>query len=268
MVGSLLILLLGLFACSGPVARQPTEGSPQRVVSLLPSATELIFAVDKGEVLVGVTSNDSYPPEVLELPKVGDQTVDLEKVLSLKPDLVVLDANFNQDRQRLERLGIEVLELRCARVGDIAPAMRLLGERLGNEEGGAVAAAAFENSLSKIEPLSIDGTVFVEVWGEPLMTAGSKTLFSDVLTLLRVENCYADQSGYFQVDPEDLVSRSPSFVLLPTSPGTESRSKAAELCGRVGVNPTVVKIEADLLVRAGPRLVKGIEQLRKSLSNF
>jgi iron complex transport system substrate-binding protein len=227
----------------------------------------MLFAIGHGEKVVGVTLNDTYPPEVRQLPKVGDQSIDFEKLLSLEPDLVVLDANLNKDRSRIEALGVEVFELRCARLEDVAPAMRALARRLGDDDSkGKRAAEDFEKALSEVKPLEVSGKVFVEVWGEPLMTAGSETLFSDVLSLLGLENSYADQGGYFQVEPEELLSRSPDFVLLPISEGTEPRSKAISLSKRVGQNPRLIPINSDYLVRPGPRIVEGIHLLRNELS--
>jgi cobalamin transport system substrate-binding protein len=264
-----LALILSLMGCD--IGRKEPEKSatpPQRVISLLPSATELVFSVGKGDRIVAVTLNDNYPPQVAKLPKVGDQTIDLEKVLALKPDLVIMDSGFNQDKAQLERVGIKVLELRCERITDIAPAMKRLGGVFDCLEEASIAASSFEKELAAFEPVQIEGTVFVEIWGDPLMTVGSETLISDALALLGVENCYQDQTGYFQVDPEDVMSRHPQWVILPQTTENEASSRAAELCRRVGLSPKVVKVNPDLLVRPGPRILEGLQALRNSLSKL
>ncbi|HIB65183.1 MAG TPA: hypothetical protein EYO33_08750 [Phycisphaerales bacterium] len=261
----LLFLCLTVLGCA-PEPPEPTPSlPPQRIVSLVPSATELIFAVGQGDKVVGVTLNDNYPPEVRELPRVGDQSVDLEKVLSLKPDLVVIDSGFNQNKDDLTRLGLSVLELECRRLEDIPRSLRLLGEALGATSEGRRRAQEFEESLRSFPPVESDLKVLVEVWGEPLMTVGKETLLNDLILRLGLKNCYAQESGYFQVDPEDVVSRKPDLVILPVPPGQQTDSEAAKLIRRLGGKVAVLRVNSDHFVRAGPRLIEGLSELRAQL---
>lgn len=234
----------------------------------MPSASELIDAVGAADRIVGVTLNDNYPPELSNLPKVGDQTIDLERVVSLEPDLVILDTGFNQNKQALERLGLRVLELRCERLQDVPEAMRTLGDNLGCQEKAESEAEKFTVALSKLEKLEIEQDIFVEIWGDPLMTVGSGTLVNDLLHALGLKNSYADIDGYFQVDPEDVVSRQPGIILLPAKNEKSAESKASQLLESVGKAPAVIVIDPDLLVRAGPRLLLGLEALKTSLAPY
>lgn len=237
-------------------------------MSLVPSVTELIHSVGASERIVGVTLNDDYPDSIKDLPKVGDQTIDLEKVLSLEPDLVIFDSNFNKDKQALEKLGLKTLELRCERLQDVPIALTKLGHALGVPERGEAEARAFREGLAKIQPLNLDKTLFVEVWGSPLMTVGSQTLVNDLLSLSGLKNSYADQEGYFQVDPEDVLSRNPDIIVVPRpASSTESESQAFLLLKRAGQNPQVVEIDPDLLIRPGPRLLRGIDLLQNQLKS-
>ena len=245
----------------------PETAYPQRIVSLVPSVTELVDAVGAADRIVGLTLNDNYPPELSALPKVGDQTIDLERVLSLEPDLVILDTGFNQNKQALERLGLRVLELRCERLEHVPEAMRTLGVALGCQEKAESEAERFTVALSKVEKLEIEQDVFVEIWGEPLMTVGKGTLVDDVFHVLGLRNSYSDIDGYFQVDPEDVVSRQPGIILLPTKNGESTESEAFQLLQGVGQAPIVISIDPDLLVRAGPRLLLGMEALKTSLAS-
>lgn len=232
----------------------------------MPSATELIAAIGQTDRLVGVTLNDNYPPQVRELPKVGDQAIDFEQLLALKPDLVVLDSNFNQNRQAIERLGLQVLELRCERLDDVPRAMRELGRSLDSLEQAEAAASRFEKELAKFLAVRPPKSVFVEIWSEPLMSVGGLTLVNDLLSVLEVKNVYGDINGYFQVDPEDVVSRAPEVILLPSAAGQNVSSKAWQLLRKTGQSPEVIVIDADLLVRPGPRLLDGLALLSQRLS--
>ena len=232
----------------------------------MPSATEMIHAVGASDRLVGVTLNDDYPPFVTELAKVGDMTIDLEKVLSLKPDLVVLDSAFNQNKQPLENLSIPVLELRCERLEDVPRAMLELGEALGTQDSARHQAETFRKEIAAIEPLEPGQTVFVEVWGSPLQTVGSNTLSNDLLTTLGLENCYGDQRDSFQVDPEDVLSRRPDIVLCPVQElDAAANSRAFQMLKETGQSPRFVAIDADLFFRPGPRLIEGLKELRRQL---
>lgn len=265
------VLICGLVAsgCKRRISSQQIS-VPHRVVSLIPSATELLVAIGQEDKLVGVTLNDTFPESVRELPKVGDQTVDFEKLVSLKPDLVVVDAGFNRDGERLRSLGLPVYELKCNRLADIAPAMRDLGKRLGEPEVANSAADQFEESLRSLVPLESHPRAFVEVWGDPLMTAGHQTLIQDLLTAVGIRNAYSDPVGYFQVNLEDLASRQPDIVILPIHGDSDDGvSKAMELSRRVaGWEPQVVTIDSDLLVRAGPRVLEGMRRLRESVQKI
>jgi cobalamin transport system substrate-binding protein len=230
--------------------------------------TELIHSIGASDRIVGVTLNDDYPESVKNLPKVGDQTIDMEKVLSLDPDLVILDSNFNKDRPALDKLGLRTLELRCERLDDIPEALTTLGDTLGIPERGEAEARSFRQRLAQIQPLKLEKTVFVEVWGSPLMTVGSETLVSDLLTISGLKNSYADQQGYFQVDPEDVLSRSPGVIILPMPAGTSQvESEAALLLERAGQQPQVVKIDPDLFIRPGPRLLRGLTIIQNQLKS-
>lgn len=264
--GLALLLGLGAAACqpsgSGLPEASPSHSlvPPERVVSLVPSATELLYEVGAGSSLVGVTVNDDYPAQVQRLPKVGDQTIDPERLLSLKPDLVVLDSEFNKDAARYRKLGLSVLELRSRRLGDIGTNLRLLGSRLGLDDSAEAAAGRFESALSQVPRLDEPRTVFIEIWGSPLMTVGADSLPDDLLRQLGLKNAYADQTGYFQVDPEDVVKRRPGIIILPSSQPGDS-STAAKLLARAGVDSKVIVLDGDLFTNPSPRVLQGLKIL-------
>lgn len=266
------VISCGVFVsgCKVEKPEPPRSSAPHRVVSLIPSATELLVAIGQEDKLVGVTLNDTFPESVQTLPKVGDMTIDFEKLVSLKPDLVLVDAHFNRDGDKLRSLGLPVYELKCSRLADIAPAMRDLGNRLGQPEKASLAADQFEEGLRSFVPLKEHHTAFVEIWSDPLMTSGDQTLIQDLLTGVGLKNTYSDQMETFQVNLEDLASRQPEIVILPVH-GDSDRgvSKVVELSGKVaGWEPDLVTIDSDLLVRAGPRVLEGMRRLRNSVQSI
>lgn len=252
------LVFLLLTGCAPTPEPDTPQAIPKRIVSLVPSVTELVFEIGAGDLVIAVTENDEYPPAVKQLPKVGDQTVDQERLLLLRPDLVILDTEFNREQAQLERLGLRVLPLRSRRLTDIAANLRLLGQRLGRPEAAEQAAQRFEAALRAIPQVKSQDIVFVEIWGAPLMTVGAQTLPNDLLETLGVENIYSDQIGYFQVDPEDVVKRRPSIIILPST-GPNEQSSAAKLLAKAGVSVRVIALDGDLFTTPTPRVLQGLE---------
>lgn len=244
---------------------------PQRIISLVPSVTELIYAVGAENRLVGVTTNDHYPPEVARLPKVGDQTIDPERLLALHPDLVILDTAFNSEAASYRRLGIPSLALSSHRLNDIPKNLILLGDKLGLSEQAQGVAERFKQNLQKVSKPPRSTTVFIEIWGSPLMTAGTQTLPDDLLLQLGLKNVYSDQVGYFQVDPEDVVSRQPHLIILPVNSSstdlgvTSLQSQALKLLKKAQVPCKLITIDGALFTNPTPRVLEGLHQITNRL---
>ncbi len=261
----LLLLAIALPGCPRTATPdQPKPASQKRLASLVPSVTELLYQIGAEVQLVAVTSNDQYPPEVRDLPKVGDQTIDLEKLVSLKPDLVILDSEFNREQTQIQRLGLSVLTLQSRRLEDIPNNLRRLGQELDRREQAEKAAVNFEKSLQALPKLDSAPPVFIEIWGSPLMTVGNDSLPNDLLNVLGIPNVYADQKGYFQVDPEDVVRRRPKVIILPSRLPTDT-SSAAKLLERAGVKVTVIVLDGDLFTNPTPRVLEGLSLLKSEL---
>lgn len=272
----LVALSLWTIGCKGrSLPETDLDQAPQRLVSLLPSATEAIFTVGAGDRLVGVTLNDDFPEQVKTLEKVGDQNVDYEKVLALSPDLVILDSTLNDDGPRLESLGLEVLDLKGKRLVDISRNLQRLSAFLDCGPKGVEAQRDFERALAEVEPLKRSREVFVEVWGSPLMTVGSESLPNDLLTHLNLKNIYGDELGYFQVNSEDLLSRRPDFILVVAAQDLDSKSgkaqpdsASAKLYSQTGRQVPVVFISGDLLTKPTVRVLEGLKLLKDAAENL
>lgn len=240
--------------------------SPQRIVSFIPSATELLFAIGAGPRVVGVTVHDDYPPQVEALPRVYDTSPNYGQVAALKPDLVVRDSSINKpgELRKLQALGIAAHTMSCQRLADIPQTLRELGVAIGSASAGDEAAQTFEEKLARVVPLEKQPRVFVEIWGSPLMTAGTETMPDDVINAVGAENIFADQKGYFQVVNSTLVARKPDIILLPLEPNRQT-SAAAEMLAKLGVRVRVIKIDSSLLTKPTPRVLEGIKALHSAL---
>jgi iron complex transport system substrate-binding protein len=132
-----------------PTARAQTR--PQRIVSIVPSVTEMLFAIGAGPRVVGVGNFDTYPPEALTRPKVGGLIdPDIERIIALKPDLVVVYGTQSDLRTQMERAHIPVFLYQHAGLADITTTIRELGSRAGNRKESAELANQIEADIAEV----------------------------------------------------------------------------------------------------------------------
>lgn len=255
---SALVALALLCSCAS-APRATTPGPAQRIISLVPSLTEVLFSLGAGPRVIGVTANDHYPPEVEGLPRVGDMAPDYERILALRPDLVVADPGMQpREITRLRELGLPVLSLPSQSLSGLRRALVELGKATGTEARGL----ELQGQLAGLKPPPGPGVrVFVEIWDKPLMTTGGGTFVDELITLAGGRNVYADRQQYPTISVEDLLLRQPEVIVLTVSQVEEARSRpgwdrlAAVQSGRI------YRMESDLLVRPTLRLPQAVEQL-------
>lgn len=244
--------------------REHRFGSPpRRIVSLLPSLTETVCALQACERLVGVDRHSNWPASIRRLPRLGglDDTP-IERVMALKPD-VVLAARSSRVVDRLESLGVKVLTFEPQNQADLRRAFVTLGLMLGQPEAGARLWSAIEAELDEAArrvPASMRGrSVYFEVNSAPY-AAGAASFTGETLARMGLVNIVPPAMGPFpKLNPEFVVRARPQVVLaearalatMPARPGWH-RIAAPEVvrCG-LGVD------ENDVLVRPGPRLGEG-----------
>ena len=260
---------------AGRTVRLPRPA--RRVVSLIPSATEVLLALGAGDRLVGRTDFD-HGPGVDSLPSVGGgMTPSIEAVAALRPDLVLgWETKGDQaTRRRLEELGIPVFAVEVDDTVGVFRTVASLGRLTGRAGAADSLAAGLRRELAEVRA-SVAGrpepTVFFLVWNDPPMTAGAGTFISQVLGVAGGRNVFADVAGEWpNVAPEEIVRRQPDFVVLPQgekggahdvdllrrSPGWRELRAMRE--GRI------VTIDSELMNRPGPRLGEAARTLRDRL---
>jgi iron complex transport system substrate-binding protein len=253
----------------------------RRIVSLSPEATEALFACGAGPAVIGDTTYCNYPNAALALPKIGGfspETVSIEKILSLKPDLVVTGGRIHaQIEATLTKLGIRVFAYEPQSFVDIADGMMALGELAGAKDAGIRAAATFTGAVEKVKYLTSSlptwrrPKVFWEVSDEPLMTCGRKSFAHQLIDTAGGRDIFSDLNGPWPViSSEEVLTRSPDYILSPDDMG--DMISAAKLSARPGwaAIPAVrdnrlFLLPADLVSRAGPRLASGLLAVLKVL---
>ncbi len=258
---------------------------PVRIISLLPSHTEILFAIGAGEQMVGCTTNCDFPAGTQKLKKVSlsnPGSVNLESLVALKPDLVFLGGDYHRlIGEQLTKLKIPVLLFESQSVADIKHSIRGISRSTGHVKAGEELIKKLQQEITSIQeqikPYQKKGhpSVFYQVWDQPLMTAGPSSFIGELITLAGGENVFDDvEIAYPQVSEEILIQRNPDVILLPRS--KKGRSDPAEVTRKLGEQPgwkqmkavknkRVYLIEEDFISRPGPRVVLGLQKVAQVL---
>ena len=204
--------------------RHTFAAPPQRVATLAPSLTELVFAAGAGSRLVATVIGSDHPPEARAVPSVGDyQRVDVERLLRLKPDLVLVWTSGNSQRElaQLVSAGVSVVHLEPRRLDDVARAIERLGELFGTDDIARPRARALRDELASLgrefankPPVS----VFYQVWSRPLLTLNDQHLISDVVRLCGGRNVFGTLATLVpEISTESVLAAKPEAILTARS---------------------------------------------------
>jgi len=248
---------------------------PQRIISLTPHLTELLFAVGAGPQLVGVDSASDYPEAARTLPRVGDfSRVNFERILALKPDLVIVWVGGNRaaDIHGLKKLGLPVLNTQATQLDDVARLLRLFGQVKGHAGAGEASARAYSARLAALQvrvsqqpPVN----VFYQVWDRPLMTVGGTHWISDALALCGARNIFADLRALSPVVSREAVLQRAPELIVSGSDAPDVWQQWQRFASLPAVkNRAFVRVNADRLHRPTPRLVEGVAELCAAVAPY
>ncbi|MGP1678761.1 MAG: cobalamin-binding protein [Burkholderiales bacterium] len=248
----------------------------RRIISLTPHMTELLFAAGAGARVVGTVEYSNYPQAAQRIARIGDSAqLDLERIVALKPDLVVVWQYGNAQRQldKLLRLGIPVYYNEPRRLPDIARAIEQLGRLAGTEAVALPAARAFLARVAELRRRYAGRapvTLFYQIWDQPLLTVNGEHLISDVIRLCGGRNVFA---GLKPLTPE--ISTEAVLATDPEAIGgvTAEAGQAGNLDAwkqwprlRAVARGNLFVIDSDLISRNTPRILDGAEQLCEHLA--
>lgn len=254
---------------------------PRRIISLAPSATELLYAIGAAKQMLAVDQSSDFPLAAKKLPKVGGYpSISIEKVLSMNPDLVIVwpGGNSPQLIEQIEKGGVAIFRLNAVSLEGIAEDMRKLGAITGNAQKANVAADSFIRRLAHLKetyqhqrPIS----VFFEIWNSPLMSVGNNNFMNSLISLCGGQNIFADAGVRFPViSIESLLIRNPE-VIIATSTMNQIETTQKSLANYWGKWPmlTAVKkkhifvVNSDLISRPTLRILEGVEEVCRYLES-
>lgn len=247
------------------------DREPKRIVSLIPSTTEIAFALGIGDRIVGVTTNDDYPPEVKEIEKVGDINVNVEKVVGLKPDLVLASPLNGETVEKLRSLGLTVLSVDAQSLEGVYESIRRVAKATGAVKEADQLIAKMEKEKEQVvqKVASIPEEERLKVWVEvdpTPFTVGGDTFLNELITLAGGRNVAAEMKGWPQVSGEKVIKWNPDVIL--TTYGKADKSVASrpgwDRIAAVKAN-RIHSLNPDWTTLPGPRVTKGLKQIAQIL---
>lgn len=244
------------------------NSEPQRIVSLNAADTEMLFAVGAGDKVVGVTNFCNYPEEAKDIAKIGDSIVNVEAVLALRPDVVVAEWDLQPDViNRLKQLGLTVVTVNARSASDIVDSMMMLGRVCGTVEQAKEAVGLIEDRLTAVkEKVGKVGagerpSVFIEIWNDPIMTAGGGTFMDELIQIAGGKNIAASQDGWPILSSETVISENPDVILLTYYNRDEVLNRTAWKGISAVKEGKVYEMDPDIISRNGPRFIDAIEEM-------
>jgi iron complex transport system substrate-binding protein len=246
---------------------------PERIVTLAPFLTELVYAAGAGDHVVAVSKLSDFPPDARKLPQLGTGAeFSLTQLATYKPDLVLAwrDGIRREEVERISAFGAVVFAASARRLDDVPRLLQAIGSLTGNDVSAAV--AEYENRIEALKAANAGKTrvaAFLELWNRPLTTISGTHFMTEALDICRADNVFKDLSGSApQVTIEELYEKDP-FVIVGAASATNVEEFRSNWNVRQGLKAVkdnrLVFVDSDTFQRPTPRTPEGIAQLCAAL---
>lgn len=255
------------------------ETAPANIVSMMPSNTEILFALGLADEIVGVSDYDDYPEEAQEKEKIGGQEFNVEAIIGLDPDVVFgHESAFGigeEGYKQIEDAGIPVFVVKNATsFEETYETITTIGQLTGKHDEAEKIIddmkSKVEEVLAKVEEIEEEKTVFVETSPAPdIYTPGQNTYIQELLDMIGAKNIADDGEAWFVMDPEEIVNRNPEVIIVMYD---FIDTAVEDVYARDGFDTVtaiqeeqVIQVNESLTSRAGPRLAEGLEVFAKAI---
>ena len=242
--------------------------TPERIISLAPSNTEILFALGLGDKVVGITSWCDYPPEALNKEQVGEyDTPDIEKIVALNPDLILVSYGTSMEViNSMVGLGLTVFGIRSTDLDDVLNDIRTIGELTDKEIEAQALTSEMESRIQAITEQTAElepkPKVFYIVWGDEssvLWTAGSDTFIHELIEKGGGVNICQNITGYSTISIEDVIARNPEVIITSELSYDWAINSTDLAATNASQTDRVFTCDDDIVQRPGPRLIDGLE---------
>jgi iron complex transport system substrate-binding protein len=256
-----------------------TYAATQRFISLSPAATEILFALGLKDEIIADTTFCNFPEEAKKLPKVGTfSEPNIEKILSLKPD-IIFTTGLEQAPSvaRLQSLGLKVIVSDPKNTFEFFASIMQIGKATSREEAAGLLIETMQKRIDAVKsqvamiPQDKRPKVFIEIWYDPIMTAGPNSIVNEILTIAGANNiAYDTNRPYSRFSAEAIIQRNPDVIILGYMAKKNTKDLVSKRLGWKNINAiknnrVISDIDPDLILRPSPRIVEGIEEIYKHL---
>ena len=246
------------------------KAEPKRIISLSPSTTEILYSLGLKNRIIAVSNNCNYPESAKYKEKIGDVFIDFEKILNLRPDLIVSEVSILPGiSEKLIKMGLCVLSVRSDDLESFERSFLIIGKACQRAETAKKLIeklnSKFDEISSKIKKMNKPKVrVFIEIWNNPLQTASKNTLINDLIDKAAGVNIFSDQkTRYPSVSVEEIIVRSPDVMILTTSEPEKIYKNKAFASIKAVRDQRVYKIDPDIISRPSLRILKAVEFMVK-----
>ncbi|HHX61399.1 MAG TPA: ABC transporter substrate-binding protein [Epulopiscium sp.] len=267
-------IMLVFVACTNTGKEAKIKEQTMRIISVAPSITELIYALGKGDQLVGRSDYCNYPEQASEVPSIGSLSEpNVEKILELQPDIVFASAHFKEDiAKNLEDLGIQIVVIYNAEdFNGSYDSINRVGELINAKDKSQELVVSLEKEIEaiseKVKEHEMPKVYYVVGFGKDGdYTATGDTFVARMIEVAGGENIAKDATGW-KYSLEKIIEEDPEYIFISQNYGMKEAFELAEGYKALSAvkNNKVIEIDDDLLNRQGPRLAQGVESLAKIL---
>lgn len=256
------------------------EKKPEKIISLIPSNTEILYALGAGDEVVGVSENDNYPEDVKDKEQVAGLELNIEKIISLKPDLVLAHGSagdmWESGLKQLEDSGITVLVVHNAESFDeVYDTIDFIAKATGHTEEASDTINDMKAKLDEIEKKAADikeedqKSVFVEISPAPeIYAAGKNTFMDEMLKTINAKNSVQEE-GWPMINEEAIIKMNPEVIIVNYNYVDNAVDQVLDREGWQDVaaikGKQVYTVDENLVSRSGPRIVEGVKELAKAV---
>lgn len=266
--------VIGLFFCLYLLCSTDVQAQPaKRIIALSPHAVEMLYAIGAGDTIVAATDYADYPEAAKKIPRIGGYYgIQMERVMELNPDLIVVwdSGNKAEDINQLRTLGFNLYGSDPKTLEGVAKELEELGQLTGHVEEASKAAAAYRAELIRLRVENAkksEPKVFYQLWSTPLMTVSKNSWIQQIISVCHGQNVFYDAaSDYPQVSLENVLLTLPEVILQSEEEGNVKGVDWRQWPEIPAVkNQHIYQLNADLLHRATPRALLGVQALCDAL---
>lgn len=253
---------------------------PEKVISLVPSDTEILYSLNAGDKIIAVSEYCNYPEDTANKTKLPTgEKLDIENLISLKADLVIIGymSAMEDQLKQLEDAGTKVFVTEANSLSETYEVIEMIGKVMGKDKEASTLIKNMKDRFNDIIK-EVEGkaspTIYVEVspleWG--LWTCGKNTFIQELIDIVGAKNIFEDVEMWAEVSEEQVISRNPDFIVTTSSPITGIEDPIGEISSRANwsgldavKNTKIMMLDSDMITRPGPRLLDAAKALVKIL---